>query len=451
MTNLGLPDFSIDRLGKPKLDSPMQLSHVMDDFIANFVEDDERILFDSTLSAIRKSLNNDSGIPAFEAAGPRDKIYFDPKNSTAAIVTCGGLCPGLNDVIQGLVQSLYFHYGVRNILGIRYGYKGLVEQSNIEPLSLSPTVVADIHDRGGTFLGSSRGPQPIDEIIDFLVKRKINILFTIGGDGTQRGALALRNEIRKRGLEISIVGIPKTIDNDVMYVDKSFGFESAYSIAANTLLSAHAEAYGEYNGITIVKLMGRHSGFLAANATVASGEVNFCLIPEIPFDLDSPKGFLAAIEKRVLQRHHAVVVVAEGAGQELMSNDVSILQTGVHETDASGNVKLSDIGLYLHQKVKRHFEQKGIQAGVRYIDPSYIVRSLKATAVDRMFCLRLANNAVHAAMSGRTGMIVGHWNSFFTHIPIEAAVSQTKQLDPESDLWLSVLESTGQPNRMIDS
>ena len=445
MINIGLPDFSINRLGKPNLDSPMHLSHVMDDFIANFVEDDERILYDNTLSAIRESLKDGGDIPAFEAAGPRDKIYFNPKDTTAAIVTCGGLCPGLNDVIQGLVQSLHFHYGVRRILGVRYGYKGLVEQSNLEPFVLAPKVVADIHDRGGTFLGSSRGPQPIDDMIDFLVNRGINILFTIGGDGTQRGALDLRDEIRKRGLDISIVGIPKTIDNDVMYVDKSFGFESAYSIAVNTLLSAHAEAFGEYNGVTIVKLMGRHSGFLAANATVASGEVDFCLIPEIPFDFDSPKGFLASIENRVLQRHHAVVVVAEGAGQELMSSD-----SDVQQTDASGNLKLADIGTYLHKRVKRHFEQKGIPAGVRYIDPSYIVRSLKATAVDRMFCLRLAQNAVHAAMSGRTGMIVGHWNSFFTHIPIEAAVSQRKQLDPESDLWLSVLESTGQPNRMID-
>lgn len=424
----------------------MQLSHASDDYVANFVEDSERIIYANSLTAVKDRLQRGEELPSFEAAGPRDHIYFNPSDVRAAIVTCGGLCPGLNDVIQGIVQALYFLYGVKDVLGIRYGYKGLVERSQLVPIQLTPEVVEYLHTRGGTLLGSSRGPQSVSEQVDFLVKRGINVLFAIGGDGTQRGALDLVKEIEQRGLNISIIGIPKTIDNDVMYTDRSFGFETAYSVAREVILSAHAEAQGAYNGIAIVKLMGRHSGMLAATATSASGEVNFTLIPEVPFDLDPPGGFLSALEKRVLKRHHAVVVVAEGAGQNMIDNDEH-----KQETDASGNVKLADIGVFLHHRVIQHFKQREIEANARYIDPSYMVRSLPTIPSDRMFCLRLAHNAVHAAMSGRTGALVGHWNSAFTHLPIEAAVSKRKVLDPESDLWLSVLQETGQPNRMINS
>ncbi|HOJ60728.1 MAG TPA: ATP-dependent 6-phosphofructokinase [bacterium] len=445
MKDSTLPDFTICRLGPPRYASPMQLSHIMGDLIANFVADEERILYDESLSSIRKYLERGIDPPAFEAAGPRDRIYFKPEDVTAAIVTCGGLCPGLNDVIQGIVQSLYFHYGVRRILGIRYGFKGLVENSGLEPIPLDPAAVNQIHTRGGTMLGSSRGPQPVEAMVDFMVRRGINLLFTIGGDGTQRGAMALVEEIQKRKLEIAVIGVPKTIDNDVLFVEKSFGFETAYSVATTVLLSAHAEAVGACNGIAIVKLMGRESGLLTATAAVASGEVNFTLVPEVPFDLDPPNGFLAALERRILKRHHALVVVAEGAGQDLITKG-----SAERERDASGNPKLADIGGFLQERVKTYFKDRGIEAVVRYIDPSYMVRSLQAFPSDRMYCLRMAHAAVHAAMSGRTGMLVGSWKSQLTHVPIEAVVTGRKSLDPESDLWLSVLESTGQPNRMVN-
>ncbi len=445
MKDSTLPDFTICRLGPPRYASPMQLSHIMGDLIANFVADEERILYDESLSSIRKYLERGIDPPAFEAAGPRDRIYFKPEDVTAAIVTCGGLCPGLNDVIQGIVQSLYFHYGVRRILGIRYGFKGLVENSGLEPIPLDPAAVNQIHTRGGTMLGSSRGPQPVEAMVDFMVRRGINLLFTIGGDGTQRGAMALVEEIQKRKLEIAVIGVPKTIDNDVLFVEKSFGFETAYSVATTVLLSAHAEAVGACNGIAIVKLMGRESGLLTATAAVASGEVNFTLVPEVPFDLDPPNGFLAALERRILKRHHALVVVAEGAGQDLITKG-----SAERERDASGNPKLADIGGFLQERVKTYFKDRGIEAVVRYIDPSYMVRSLQAIPSDRMYCLRMAHAAVHAAMSGRTGMLVGSWKSQLTHVPIEAVVTGRKSLDPESDLWLSVLESTGQPNRMVN-
>ncbi len=434
-------DFSIKRIGSPRLKSPMQLSYEEGDYIANFVDDSERVLYHHEPSIVQDYIQNGVIPPSFEKAGPRDQVFFDSASTKTAIVTCGGLCPGLNDVIRGIVLSLFHHYGVTTVYGIQYGYKGLVEQSNLEPLNLTPKSVEGWFTRGGSILGSSRGPQSPADMVDFMVNRGINILFTVGGDGTQRGAQALVEEIEKRGLEIAIVGIPKTIDNDIAYVEKSFGFETAFSVATQVLLSAHAEATGAENGIVIVKLMGRQSGFLAATATVASGEVNFTLVPEVPFDLDPPNGFLAALEERILKRRHAVVVVAEGAGQRYVEQNGS---------DASGNVNLGDIGLFLKEKVEAHFKQRQIPASVKYIDPSYIVRSLEAQPTDRMFCLQLAQNAVHAAMSGRTNMIVGYWNSVFSHVPISAAVSKRKKIDPEDDLWLSVMQTTGHTKPMVN-
>ncbi|MGI6454502.1 MAG: ATP-dependent 6-phosphofructokinase [bacterium] len=444
MTDFCDINLEIQRLGECTYDSPIELSHVLGDYVSNFVLDTERILYHNRFSRLQECLDRLTTIPSFEAAGPRDKIFFDPQHTKAAIVTCGGLCPGLNDVIRGLVLCLTLGYGVRDILGIRYGFAGLNEDENLHPIHLTPSVVEDIHTRGGTFLGSSRGPQPIEKMVDFMEKRGINILFTIGGDGTQRGALALTEEIKKRGLMISIVGIPKTIDNDIFHVDRSFGFETAYSIAANVLISAHAEAVGAFNGIAVVKIMGRHSGFLAAHAAIASGEVNFLLVPEIPFDIDPPNGLLAALEKRILQRHHALIAVAEGAGQGFLQKE------GV-EYDASGNVKLADIGVYLKERITDYFRERRIPASIKYIDPSYYVRSTEATPTDRLFCLRLAHNAAHAAMTGRTGMVVGFWNNAFTHVPIPAAVERRKVIDPEDDLWLTVLDTTGQPNLMLNN
>ena len=439
------PDFTVKRIGPPRFDSPLHLSHIEGDYIADFVPDGERILFDNSLSTLKRSIEEGTEILSFEAAGPRDRIFFNPETVTAAIVTCGGLCPGLNDVIRGLVLQLQYNYRVKKIWGIRYGYMGMTRDSEWEPIELTPSMVDDIASLGGTFLGSSRGPQPVNEMVDFLEARGINMLFTIGGDGTQRGALAIVDEIEKRGHAISVIGIPKTIDNDISYVEKSFGFDTAFSIASTVLSSAHAEAKGVLNGIAIVKLMGRQSGFLACHASIANGNVNFTLIPEAPFDLDPPNGFLAALEKRIVERHHAVVVVGEGTGQEFFTKN-----DGEIERDASGNVILDDIGIFLRNRVEAHFRKRNIPFTVKYFDPSYLVRSLEAAPSDRMFCLRLAQNAVHAAFTGRTGMLVGYWNSSFTHVPIAAAISKRKVVNLEKDLWLTVVETNGQPKTMLN-
>ncbi|MEM8931711.1 MAG: ATP-dependent 6-phosphofructokinase, partial [Acidobacteriota bacterium] len=303
--------------------------------------------------------------------------------------------------------------------------------------------VEPIHRLGGSILGSSRGPRDVDAMVDHLEALGIRILFTIGGDGTLRGASAIADTIRSRGLDIAVVGIPKTIDNDIACIERSFGFATAVDEARQALVGAHAEARGAWNGIGLVKLMGRHSGFITAHASLANSDVNFCLVPEVPFTLDGSGGFLDALEHRLLDRHHAVVVVAEGAAQD-------ILQDPAHVThDASGNVKLQDVGPFLKRKIRQHLDARGIDHTVKYIDPSYIVRSMPASSIDAEYCLQLGQHAVHAAMAGRTDMVVGYWNRHFTHVPIDVAVARRKRLDPAGGTWQRVLEATGQPTSMF--
>lgn len=422
-------DLIIQRLGDCTVPSPMSG--------VSFQTDDENILLHDDIRVIRRYLDAGTEPPRFEAAGPREKIFFDPATLSCGIVTCGGLCPGLNDVIRSIVLSLYHHYGVQTIYGFPYGYEGLAPKFGHQPIKLTPQAVSHINEIGGTMLGSSRGSQDIPEMVDTLERLKVGILFCIGGDGTQRGALAISDEARRRGLRIGVVGIPKTIDNDISYVQATFGFETTVSEAKRATCAAHAEAAGARNGIGLVKLMGRDSGFIAAFSALVDNRVNFCLIPEVPF---TPDGFLSALKQRIVNRGHAVIVVAEGAGQDFLE------ATG--ERDASGNIKHGDIGAFLRDRIKDYFKHAGIDINLKYIDPSYTIRSQQANAHDSAFCLTLGHNAVHAGMAGRTGMMVGFWNNRFTHVPIPLAVSQRKKIEPEGWIWSNVLASTGQPASM---
>jgi 6-phosphofructokinase 1 len=373
-----------------------------------------------------------------ERAGPRRKIYFDPKQLNCGIVTCGGLCPGLNDVIRTITLSLIWQYDVRNVFGFRYGYAGLSSNPLKPPLVLTSDLVDGIHLKGGDILSSSRGPQDVDEMVHTLQEMKINLLFVLGGDGTLRGANELVKNIKKRNLPISIIGIPKTIDNDITGIEQSFGFSTAVEATRAAIHSAHAEAKGAWNGVGLVKLMGRDSGFIAANGTLANSDVNFCFIPEVPLVLEGENGFLAALEQRLERKHHAVVVIAEGAGWRLSRND------STHKTDASGNVVPEDIGLFLKQRITEHFRKKSVPLTLKYIDPSYMIRSLPADSNDSAFCVMLGQNAVHAGLSGRTNMVVGYWNQHFVHIPISLTILKSKKVDPQGHLWQTVLETTGQ-------
>ena len=377
----------------------------------------------------------------FELAGPREKLFFDPPDTRAGIVTCGGLCPGLNDVIRSLFYEMHHAYGAKEVLGFRWGYQGLDPEWGAEPLVLTAEMVRGIHLQAGTILGTSRGPVDIARAVDNLIRRRISILFAIGGDGTQRGAKALFEEAQRRGHALSVVGIPKTIDSDIPFVAHSFGFLTAVEEATKVLQRAHTEASSVQNGISLVKLMGRHAGFLTAEATVASQDVNFTLIPEIPFNVDGECGFLAALERRILARGHAVIAVAEGAGQELLAN------TG-NERDASGNVRLKDIGLFLQQKIEEWFRARNVPVVMRYFDPSYIVRSSPANAEDSVLCDQFARNAAHAAMAGKTGVVIGLLHDCFIHVPIDLLATQQKRLDPNGPSWSAVLAATGQPHRL---
>lgn len=429
-------DTTIQTLGEAKIPSPL-LQPNNGECGAYFVDDDERILLHVNEKHVAQLKADDIPAPAFESAGPRRKIYFDPSKLRCALVTCGGLCPGLNDIIRSVVLELYHRYGVKHICGIRHGLQGFIPKYGHSTVDLSPETVTNILDSGGSILGSSRGDQDIEEVVDSLERMHIGILFMVGGDGTLAAASKISEAITKRGLKISVIGIPKTIDNDVYLVARSFGFDTAVDIATQAISGAHNEAEAYPNGIGLIKLMGRESGFLAATAALARQDVNFVLIPEVPFDLDGPNGFLENLEKRVTLRGHAVVVVAEGAGQEFFEG-----RKKMH--DASGNVKLYDIGLLIKSKIMAYFKEKGIPVSLKYIDPSYIIRSLPANANDHVFCSFLGRDAVHAGMAGKTKMVVSHWNNHFVHVPMDEVITQRKKVDPDGKLWATVLEATGQ-------
>ena len=423
-------ELAVKRLGECRFPSPLATPRAHEPF----VDDARRVLVCADALDLAAM-----DVPAsFEPAGPRADVFFEPGALTCGILTCGGLCPGLNNVVRAIVLRLAYAYRVRRIYGFRYGYAGLAHPDTYEPRVLVPDVVEHWHERGGTALGSSRGPQDPERMIDTLVRLDVGLLFVIGGDGGLRGASALAAEVARRGLPIAVVGVPKTIDNDLQWTWRSFGFETAVDAARTVLSAAHEEARAAWNGVGLVKLMGRHSGFIAAHATLASGDVNLCLVPEVPFALDGPEGFLAALEARLAAKHHAVVVVAEGAGQELMADGKAA------ERDASGNVKLKDVGTFLRDRILAHFKVRGIDGVVRYIDPSYTIRSLPTNSFDAQLCLALGQHAVHAGMAGRTDVLVGVWNHRFTHVPIPVAVASRRQLDPHGELWQRVLESTGQ-------
>ncbi len=402
-----------------------------------FKSDNDRILIDVNANAIIEQVKSQKQPPTFELAGPRKRIYFDPSKLKCALVTCGGLCPGLNNVIRAIVLELYYRYQVKNIYGIRYGLEGFVPEYGHDLVALDPDKVVNIHEMGGSILGSSRGPQDIEVIVDCLERLNIGILFMIGGDGTLNAASKIAEEIKKRNTKISVIGIPKTIDNDIFRVAKSFGFDSAVDIATEAIKGAHKEAEGYPNGIGMIKLMGRHSGFIAATASLAQQDANFVLIPEIDFDLEGENGLLTKLEKRLKERKHAVIIVAEGAGQNFFQNSTP-------EYDASGNLKLYDIGIFLKDKIRSYFHEKSMDVSIKYIDPSYMIRSLPANPNDHVYCGFLGRDAVHAGMAGKTNMIIGHWNNFFVNVPIPMTAGKRKRVNPNGKLWQTVLEATGQ-------
>jgi len=414
---------NVSTLGEARFDSPIRRT------VSDALRVPEQIVCDPQAEPASELL--------FEIAGARAKLFFNPALTRAGIVTCGGLCPGLNNVIRSLFLELHHTYGVKEVLGFRGGYQGLDPARGAEPIVLTQEFVDDIHKEGGTVLSTSRGPVDVSLAVDNLIRLGVDILFTIGGDGTQRGGHELFQEASKRGHALAVVGIPKTVHNDVPFVSRTFGYFTAVEEAARVLDRAHIEARSVHNGIALVKLMGRHAGFIAAGATVASQDVNFTLVPEVPFKLEGERGFLGAVQRRIMKRAHALIVVAEGAGQDLL--------TSGGEHDASGNAKLADIGLFLRGRLEAHFKAQKIPMVMRYFDPSYIIRSVPADAEDSMLCDLFARHAVHAAMAGKTGLVIGWLHDQFVHVPIELLAGRKKRMDPTAFGWSAVLAATGQP------
>jgi 6-phosphofructokinase 1 len=414
----------VDTLGDARYSSPIPVSI------------DDRLRVPARI--IRLPTDEHEGL-SFEVAGPRERLFFDPASTRAAIVTCGGLCPGLNNVIRSAFLELHHIYGVKEVYGIRHGYRGLDPRNGLEPIRITSELVHDIHKQGGTILGTSRGPVDLEAAVENLIARKIQVLFTVGGDGTQRGAKELWHAAKQRGYTMSVVGIPKTIDNDVAFVSRTFGYLTAIEESCRVIDCAHTEAHSVANGISIVKLMGRLAGFIAAGATVASQDANFTLIPEVPFQLDGPKGLLATLEARIRDRAHAVIVVAEGAGQD-------VLGASGQDRDASGNVKLGDIGIFLRERIESFFKERKLPVVLRYFDPSYVIRSRPADSEDAILCDQFARSAVHAAMAGKTGVVVGLVHDTFVHVPIDLLSREKKRVDPKGWLWRAVIASTGQPS-----
>ncbi len=437
-------DFTIEQLGPCKIQSPIELSHVHGDFRANYVRNDS---FVRESIAVYGDLETKTALDKtnlMEKAGPRELIYFDPVHVNAAICTCGGLCPGLNDVMRAIVRCLYNRYGVRRINGFQFGYKGFLPEYQYPVVPLTPDMVDEIHKIGGSFLGTSRGGgNRVVDIVDCIERQNINQLYVLGGDGTQRGAYDIACEIEKRGMKCAVIGIPKTVDNDFEFIDRSFGFETAVQQAKDAVTSIHMEAHSQINGIGLMKVMGRESGFIAMATALASHEANFCLIPEVPFDLDGPNGFLAHLSKRLKERHHAVIIVAEGAGQDLL--DATNLK------DDSGNKRLADIGTFLRDNIIEYFARSNTHINLKYIDPGYQIRAAVTNANDSIYCERLGNNAVHAAMSGRTKMVVGLVHGKYVHLPIKMVTKQRHYVDPEGSMWRDALDATGQPILMVNN
>lgn len=367
----------------------------------------------------------------------------------AVVAQSGGPSPVINASLQGVIEGCLHHPGtIGRIFAGRHGIEGVLQEELIDLSAIDPGEIALLrHTPAAGAVGTCRyklkdeRSEDYERIIEVFKAHDVGYFFYIGGNDSMDTAQKVSRLAAERGLDLAVTGVPKTIDNDIDFVYKTFGFDTAVGRAREVLDGAHAEAVGAPNGIGLVKLMGRDSGFIAAYATLASLEVNFCLIPEVPFDLNGPGAFLQLLEARLKQREHAVVVVAEGAGQDLM-------QAGDRGKDASGNVRHEDIGEFLKERIQEYFAETSIPINLKYFDPSYIVRSIPANASDCIFCDNLARNAVHAGMAGKTDMLIGLWHGVYVHVPIALAIRERKRIRPQGSLWSHVLEVTGQPMSM---
>lgn len=381
---------------------------------------------------------------AYRSAGPRNSVFFNPSDVRAAIVTCGGLCPGLNTVIRELVVGLWDLYGVRQIFGITAGYRGFYSSSTQPLVQLNPSIVHHWHTKGGTVLQTSRGGFDLCKIVDAIQNQGFNQVYIIGGDGTMRGAVKIFNEIKQRKLNVAVVGIPKTVDNDVGIIDRSFGFQTAVEMAQQAISAAHVEAESAVNGIGLVKLMGRSTGHIVLHATLSSRDVDCCLIPELDFYLEGKGGLFEFLDQRLKENGHAVLVVAEGAGQDIIPRTESQKE----ERDESGNPVFLDVGVWLKSELKKWWDRDhpGELFTVKYIDPTYMIRAVHANATDNLYCTLLAHSAIHGVMAGYTGFVAGPINGNYAYIPLEDVACAKNPVNTKDHNWSWVRSVTNQPD-----
>ena len=361
----------------------------------------------------------------FVRAGPRKEIAWDPIHTKVAIVTCGGLCPGLNTVIRELYITLHHKYGVKFVYGVKNGYKGFYSDNLVR---LDDDIIRDIHHKGGSILGTSRGGTDVKKIVDSIAHRGISHLYAIGGNGTQKGLFEINKEIKKRGLCVSVVGIPKTIDNDLCIIDKSFGFDTSVQEAQRAIQAAKVEIEAFNNAVGIVKVMGRNSGFIAMYSSLASKDVDCCLIPEIPFDIEYDHGVLHYIKECLHKKDKILIVVSEGAGQHYINDPV--------------NKNLNDFGIWLCEVVRSNVPN----VCIKYIDPTYTIRAITPNASDSIYCTILAQSAVHGAFCGYTNFIVGPVNGKHAYIPLQMAIHETNTVSEDDRMWFRLISANGQPS-----
>jgi len=402
----------------------------------HFVNPDELVMGHIITNDSKQAARDSETANGCFRANATRHIYWDPKDVRAAIVTCGGLCPGLNSVVRELTDCLYNEYGVKDILGMRGGYHGLSNPEELTPMYLTPKIVNEIHMKGGSVLMAGRGGNDCIRIVDKLKERDINMLFVVGGDGTQSGAHALFLEARKRKMPISIVGVPKSIDNDVMYFDKTFGFESAVAEAVSVIRGSFVEATSANRAVSIVKLMGRDAGFVSMYAAVASNLVDLCLIPEVDVKLQD---VLAYVDKVLAQKGYMVVAVAEGAGQNFVESE------GV---DPTGHTKYGDVGVFLRDAINEHLKRSDDGGRSFYFDPSYMIRAVPANPIDHIFCSRLSRDAVHTAMRGYTGVCVGPIHNIIIIMPMNNIASRQKTVNVHRNMWQVCVHQSGMPQQL---
>eukprot|EP00668_Euglena_longa_P014128 GGOE01018102.1.p1 GENE.GGOE01018102.1~~GGOE01018102.1.p1 ORF type:complete len:494 (+),score=144.75 GGOE01018102.1:38-1483(+) len=360
---------------------------------------------------------------AIYRAGPRREVYFGT-DTNACIVNTGGLCPGLNSVIEELVRTLDT-YNADTIYGIRYGFLGF-DTTEYMPLILTPHSVLNIHQRGGTILGTCRGSFNEDLILKFLKECNIGQMYVIGGDGSHRAALRIHALCKEHQLRCVVVGIPKTIDNDILFFDKTFGFDTAVEVASKVIDCSFVEASSVKNGVGVVKVMGRDSGFVARNAALSNNVVDACLIPEVPFEIKGNGGLLPWLDGHLATKHCAVIVICEAAGQQHLP---------CLGKDPTGHNIYEDTGKWLKKAIETHWQETGQEGKVFLIDPSYMLRSVPANTGDNMFCIQLAQAAVHTAYSGYSGVTVGRYHDLYGVMPIEMVVSGLRKVNPKGSLW----------------